>query len=83
MDGNLPRSQGSNYRPFYSYPRKILKSFFKRKQKTELEKIEDLELLGFLEKGIKIKMIKMSNQSISVDKPSDIKKVEKYLRRRI
>ena len=66
----------------YSYPRKMLKLFLKRKQKTELEKIEDLELLGFLEKGIKVKMIKMSNKSISVDKPSDVKKVEKYLKRR-
>lgn len=64
----------------YSYPKKKLNIFYKRKTKPNLEKIEDLELLGFLENNIKVKMIKLSDKSISVDHPSDIKKVEKKLR---
>ena len=64
----------------YSYPKKTLDIFYKRKKKPFLEKFEDLELLGFLEKSIKIKMIEMSNKSISVDHPEDIKKVVKKLK---
>ena len=41
---------------------------------TQLEKIEDIEILRFLEMGKKIKMIKMSNKSISIDTKKDLKK---------
>tara|TARA_B100001057_G_scaffold468074_1_gene526885 strand:+ start:145 stop:867 length:723 start_codon:yes stop_codon:yes gene_type:complete len=64
----------------YSYPKKTLNVFYKRKNKPFLEKFEDLELLGFLEKSVKVKMIEMSNSSISVDHPEDIKKVEKKIK---
>ncbi len=62
----------------YSYPRKLLLKF-SRKQKTYLENLEDIEILRFLELGISVKMLKMSSDSISVDRPEDIKKVEKKL----
>ena len=42
--------------------------------------MEDLELLRFLENGHEVRMVKMSNQSISVDVREDIKKVEKKIR---
>ena len=51
--------------------------FFIKGKKPFLEKFEDLELLGFLEKSIKIKMIEMSNKSIFVDHPEDIKSSKK------
>ena len=41
--------------------------FYSTKSKTPLETIEDCELLRFLELGYEIKMIKMSDKSISVD----------------
>ena len=49
------------------------------KDKTELEKIEDIEILRFLELGYKIKMVNVSENSIAVDTPTDLKKVVRYL----
>ena len=66
----------------YSLPPKPLKLFYDYKKKTKLENIEDLELLRFIELGYKIRMIKMSSKSISVDTIKDVKKVEKILRKR-
>lgn len=63
----------------YSFPRKDLLTFSSLKNKSPLESSEDLELLRFLELGKRIKMIKMSDVSISVDNPDDIKKVESKL----
>ena len=63
----------------YAFPRKALNIFRLNKKKTPFEKIEDIELLRFLELGHEVRMIKMSNQSIPVDVRSDIKKVEDYL----
>lgn len=57
----------------YSYPLKLLRKL--KKKKSYIENLEDLELLRFLESNIKVKMIKMSTTSISVDCPKDIKKV--------
>ena len=47
--------------------------------KTPIEGIEDLEMLRFLEKGVSIKVIEMSSESIAVDHPEDIEKVLKRL----
>ncbi len=63
----------------YSLPYKALKAFASVKRKTTLESIEDCELNRFLELGYEVRMIKMSDKSVSVDLKSDIKKVEKYL----
>ena len=63
----------------YSLPVKALKDFYKLKKKSTLEKIEDLELLRFTELGYIVRMIPMSNKSISVDTKNDVKKVEKIL----
>ena len=62
----------------YSFPRKFLLKF-PQKNKTYLEKLEDIEILRFLELGIPVKMVKMSSKSIAVDIPSDILKVEKQI----
>ena len=45
------------------------------KKKTKNELIEDIEILRLLEKGYKVKMVKVSNSSISVDVEEDLKKV--------
>ena len=57
----------------YAFPRKDLIKFKKLAKKTQLEKIEDIEILRFLEMGKKIKMVKMSNKSISIDTKKDLK----------
>ena len=64
----------------YSFPKKALDFFSKFKKKTPIEKIEDIEILRFLESGIKIKMIKMSSKSLAIDEKKDLKKIKKYLK---
>ena len=64
----------------YAFPIKALREFYKLKKKTKLEKIEDIELLRFVELGYRVRMISMSNKSISVDNYEDVKKVEKFLK---
>ena len=66
----------------YCFPRNKILKFGKIKKKTPLEKIEDIEILRFLELGINVKMIKMSNKSIPVDVHSDLKKVEKIFKKK-
>jgi CMP-2-keto-3-deoxyoctulosonic acid synthetase len=38
-----------------------------------------IEIIRFLEKGYNVKLIKLSNKSIPVDKKSDLKKVLKII----
>ena len=58
----------------YAFSKKSLE-IFDTKSKTYFESIEDIELLRFLELGVKIKMVEMSKKSIPVDVREDIKKV--------
>ncbi len=64
----------------YAFPKKYLKIFSAYKKKTPLEEIEDIEILRFVELGINVKMLSMSNKSIPVDFLDDVKKVENALR---
>ena len=63
----------------YAYTFNALKLFCSQR-KTPIEETEDLELLRFLENDIKIKMVELSGDSISVDNPEDILKVEIILK---
>ena len=45
-----------------------------------LLKIEDIEILRFLEQGYRVKMIKMSNKSLAVDNNEDLEKAKIYLK---
>ena len=64
----------------YSFPKNALDFFSKFKKKTPIEKIEDIEILRFLESGIKIKMIRMSSKSLAIDEEKDLKKIKQYLK---
>jgi 3-deoxy-manno-octulosonate cytidylyltransferase (CMP-KDO synthetase) len=59
----------------YAFSRKELNLFSSFGGKSNLEKIEDIEILRFFELGIKIKMVKTSSNSVAVNVPSYIKKV--------
>ncbi len=63
----------------YGFNRQELKLFSSFKKKSTVEWTEDIELLRFFETSKKIHMVKLSNNSIAVDYPSDIKKVEKLI----
>ena len=59
----------------YVFPRELLLDFQNIRTKTNLERIEDIEVLRFLEMGYDVRMIEMSNDSIAVDVKEDINKV--------
>ena len=65
----------------YSFPRKKLFKFIKKKEKTFFEKIEDIEILRFLEIGEVVKMIKLSSNSVSVDTKEDYAKALKIYKK--
>ena len=67
--------------PVYGYTKEALKVFSNNK-KTCNEQYEDIELLRFIDLGLKIKMVETNADSISVDVPDDIKKVERFLNRK-
>ena len=55
---------------------KTITNFLKNKR-SSLESIEDIELLRFIELGIKIKLVKVS-PSISVDIPKNLIEVKNF-----
>lgn len=63
----------------YAFPKAALAAFAGRRAKTELEAIEDIEILRFLELGFEVQMVEVSTASIAVDVPSDIERVEQAL----
>ena len=53
---------------------------FSRSGKTQLESVEDIELLRFLDLGYTVKMVDVSDSSVSVDIPEDVEKIKRVLR---
>ena len=64
----------------YGFSKSELSKFYSFKKKTKVESIEDIELLRFFETKMKILMVKLSNFSIAVDYPSDVRKVERLIK---
>jgi 3-deoxy-manno-octulosonate cytidylyltransferase (CMP-KDO synthetase) len=62
----------------YGFTQHALK-IFSSHNKTLNEQFEDIEILRFIDLGFKVKMIKTNADSIAVDIPDDVKKVEAYL----
>ena len=67
--------------PVYGFT-KVALDLFSGYKKTLNEKFEDIELLRFLDLGHKIKMKETFVDSIAVDVPDDLVKVETFLRNR-
>jgi len=63
----------------YGYRKKTLLEA--EKLKSPLAEAEDLEQLKFIENGIKIKVVKVKYDACAVDRKSDIRRVEKLLRK--
>jgi 3-deoxy-manno-octulosonate cytidylyltransferase (CMP-KDO synthetase) len=59
----------------YAFPREILKHYGVGLQKTEVEDIEDIEILRLLEADIPIQMVPMSSSTIAVDTSEDLQRV--------
>ena len=65
----------------YGFTKKALELFSSR-DKTLNEQFEDIEILRFVDMGYKVKMKETFVDSIAVDVPDDIKKVENFLKER-
>lgn len=65
----------------YAFTKSELAMFKTFKHKTPLESEEDIEVLRFLESGIKVKMVKVNTTTHAVDYPDDIQIVENILRK--
>ena len=63
----------------YTFPRQALSLFGTRHEKTPLEAIEDIEILRFIELGIEVRMIPLSNTSVAVDLMGDVERVEEVI----
>jgi 3-deoxy-manno-octulosonate cytidylyltransferase (CMP-KDO synthetase) len=63
----------------YVFTKEELTAFSSCKSKTPLEAEEDIEILRFLEMGYSVQMMEMSDNSLAVDVPEDVVKVEKAL----
>ncbi len=59
----------------YAFSKDHLELFHASSQKTPLEAIEDIEILRFLEQGIRVKMVEVEQGSLAVDIPSDVDKI--------
>lgn len=66
----------------YSFSKFALEQFYAARKKTPMEEIEDIEIIRFLEIGFTVHMLPMSSNSIAVDYPGDVDKVEIELLRR-
>lgn len=67
----------------YAFNKSELNKFYSLKKKSEIEKFEDIEILRFFDLNIKIKMVKLSSNSVAVDEMSDVKKAEKIIKKRL
>ncbi len=65
----------------YGLTKKAL-GFFSETERTTLEKIEDVEMLRFMESGYKIKIITVNSKTVGVDRPEDVAKVEMAMNER-
>ena len=60
------------------FRREFLLKYLKMKP-TYLEKVESIDMLRIIENGFKVKMIRTKAINQSIDTPSDLKKIYKYI----
>ena len=65
----------------YGYPAKVLEEV--RGKEGELERLEDLEQLRFLEYGIEVRVLDSGVRTVGVDTEEDLERVERILERDI
>jgi len=63
----------------YGFNKSQLFNFGDRKKKSQVEKIEDIEILRFFEINQPIKMVKLKSGSVAVDEIQDVKKAEIFI----
>ena len=66
----------------YAFNSSELNKFYSLGKKSEIEEMEDIEILRFFDLAVKIKMIKLNSNSVAVDEITDVKKAEKIIKSR-
>ena len=66
----------------YGFPKKALDSYFEYNSQTPLEKIEDNEIIRFLEIGVPVYCVDVIGDSWAVDIPEDIEIVKRKIKQR-
>lgn len=64
----------------YAFPKEKLEQFYKFETKAPFERLEDIEILRFLEMGIPVKLVPVSGNSMAVDTAEDAQKLRTLLR---
>jgi len=64
----------------YAFSKEQLTFFYSNNEKTRHEKVEDIEILRFLESDYSVDMVEVQVGSIAVDLPSDVHKVVSFMR---
>lgn len=84
----IPGIKGTSEKPMYlkqvciyAFTKDELLKFGEQKFKAEFEKFEDIEILRFLDLGVKVKMVYTDHNSLAVDIPEDVYKVEDALKK--
>jgi 3-deoxy-manno-octulosonate cytidylyltransferase (CMP-KDO synthetase) len=65
----------------YGFTRDQLRQFAQHGKKTPLEQSEDIEILRFVELGVDVYMMPLSQSTHAVDVPEDVEKIEEALRK--
>ena len=65
----------------YGFNQRELRAFAEYGRKSRLEEPEDIEILRFLDLGIPVRMVEVSNVPVAVDVPEDVARVEQLLGR--
>jgi len=58
-------------------------NFYANSERGKIEKIEDIEILRFIENGIKVQYVEVDSETIAVDTPNDLKKVNDFIKSRM
>jgi 3-deoxy-manno-octulosonate cytidylyltransferase (CMP-KDO synthetase) len=64
----------------YAFRPASLRAFSGLGRKAEIEEIEDIEILRFLELGIDVHMVEVSAPGIAIDTPADLERATQFLR---
>lgn len=59
----------------YAFSREQLRQFASITRKGPIEAIEDIEILRFLDMGVAVHMVELTNTSLAVDTPEDLQRV--------
>ncbi len=63
----------------YAFNNNELQAYAKFGRKSELEMVEDIEILRFLDLGIDVRLVETKSASLAVDEIDDISKVENHI----